>query len=118
MPLSEYQKLIKEDPTDLPLVNTLGDLYVRIGNIPEAVRCFTRLAESYDNGGFVVRAIAMYKKVSKIDSAQIQSSLRLADLYLRQGLNSEARTNFLQVADHFIKKSDWENASECPATCH
>lgn len=108
--ISEYQKLIKEDPTDLPLVNTLGDLYVRIGNIPEAVRCFTRLAESYDNGGFVVRAIAMYKKVSKIDSAQIQSSLRLADLYLRQGLNSEARTNFLQVADHFIKKSDWENA--------
>ncbi len=109
--ISEYQKLIKEDPTDLPLVNTLGDLYVRIGNIPEAVRCFTRLAESYDNGGFVVRAIAMYKKVSKIDSAQIQSCLRLADLYLRQGLNSEARTNFLQVADHFIKKSDWENAA-------
>ena len=109
--ISEYQKLIKEDPTDLPLVNTLGDLYVRIGNIPEGVRCFTRLAESYDNGGFVVRAIAMYKKVSKIDSAQIQSSLRLADLYLRQGLNSEARTNFLQVADHFIRKSDWENAA-------
>ncbi|MFN8009193.1 MAG: tetratricopeptide repeat protein [Terriglobia bacterium] len=109
--ISEYQKLIKEDPTDLPLVNTLGDLYVRIGNVPEAVRCFTRLAESYDNGGFVVRAIAMYKKVSKIDSTQIQSSLRLADLYLRQGLNSEARTNFLQVADHFIKKSDWENAA-------
>jgi len=56
-------------------------------------------------------AIAMYKKVSKIDSAQIQASLRLADLYLRQGLNSEARTNFLQVADHFTKKSDWENAA-------
>lgn len=53
--IAEYQKLIKEDPTDLPLVNTLGDLYVRIGNVSEAVKCFTRLAESYDNGGFVVR---------------------------------------------------------------
>ncbi|MCI0625368.1 MAG: tetratricopeptide repeat protein [Acidobacteria bacterium] len=106
----EYQKLIKEDPTDLPLVNTLGDLYVRIGNIPEAVKCFTRLAESYDNGGFVVRAIAMYKKVSKIDPGQIQSLSRLADLYLRQGLNSDARAHYLQVADYLIRKGELENA--------
>lgn len=108
--IAEYQKLIKEDPTDLPLVNTLGDLYVRIGNIPEAVKCFTRLAESYDNGGFVVRAIAMYKKVSKIDPGQIQSLSRLADLYLRQGLNSDARAHYLQVADYLTKKGELENA--------
>ena len=108
--IAEYQKLIKEDPTDLPLVNTLGDLYVRLGNIPEAVRCFTRLAESYDNGGFVVRAIAMYKKVSKIDSGQIQSLSRLANLYLRQGLNSDARAHYLQVADYLIKKGELDNA--------
>jgi tetratricopeptide (TPR) repeat protein len=108
--IAEYQKLIKEDPTDLPLVNTLGDLYVRIGNVPEAVKCFTRLAESYDNGGFVVRAIAMYKKVSKIDAGQIQSLSRLADLYLRQGLNSDARTHYLQVADYLIKKGEVDNA--------
>ncbi len=108
--ISEYQKLIKEDPTDLPLVNTLGDLYVRLGNIPEAVKCFTRLAESYDNGGFVVRAIAMYKKVSKIDPAQVQSLTRLADLYLRQGLNSDARAHYLLVADNLIRKGDPQNA--------
>ena len=108
--ITEYQKLIKEDPTDLPLVNTLGDLYVRIGNVAEAVKCFTRLAESYDNGGFVVRAIAMYKKVSKIDPGQIQSLSRLADLYLRQGLNSDARAHYLQVADYLIKKGELDNA--------
>src|SRR5882672_12470050 len=108
--ISEYQKVIKEDPTDLPLVNTLGDLYVRIGNIPEAIKCFTRLAESYDNGGFVVRAIAMYKKVSKIDPGQVQALYRLADLYLRQGLISDARTHYLQVAETLLKKNENENA--------
>jgi tetratricopeptide (TPR) repeat protein len=109
--ISEYQKLIKEDPTDLPLVNTLGDLYVRIGNVPEAIKCFTRLAESYDNGGFVVRAIAMYKKVSKIDPGQVQALYRLADLYLRQGLISDARTHYLQVAETLLKKNENENAA-------
>ena len=109
--ISEYQKLIKEDPTDLPLVNTLGDLYVRLGNIPEAVKCFTRLAESYDNGGFVVRAIAMYKKVSKIEPAQLQALSRLADLYLRQGLVSDARAHYLQVAESFLRKNEIENAA-------
>src|SRR5262245_48152132 len=109
--ITEYQKLIKEDPTDLPLVNTLGDLYVRIGNIPEAVKCFTRLAESYDNGVFVVRAIAMYKKCSKIDLGQIPALHRLADLYLRQGLISDARTHYLQVAEALLKKNETENAA-------
>ncbi len=109
--IAEYQKLIKEDPTDLPLVNTLGDLYVRIGNIPEAVKCFTRLAESYDNGGFVVRAIAMYKKVCKTDPAQTNSLVRLADLYVRQGLMSDARFHYLQAADFLLRKGNLKEAA-------
>lgn len=110
--ISEYQKLIREDPTDLPLVNTLGDLYVRIGNIPEAVKCFTRLAESYDNGGFVVRSIAMYKKVSKIDPNQVHALARLADLYMRQGLISDARSHYVQLAEHFLKRGEFESAAD------
>ena len=110
--ISEYQKLIKEDPTDLPLVNTLGDLHVRIGNISEAVKCFTRLAESYDNGGFVVRAIAMYKKVCKIDPAQIRALTRLADLYVRQGLMSDARAHYMQAAETLLRKGSLKEASE------
>jgi tetratricopeptide (TPR) repeat protein len=109
--ITEYQKLIKEDPTDLPLVNTLGDLYVRVGNVAEAVKCFARMAESYDNGGFIVRAIAMYKKVVKTDPTQISPLVRLADLYLRQGLVSEARNHFLQVADNYLKRGAFEEAA-------
>jgi tetratricopeptide (TPR) repeat protein len=109
--IAEYQKLIKEDPTDLPLVNTLGDLNVRIGNIPEAVKCFSRLAESYDNGGFVVRAIAMYKKVCKTDPTQVVALARLADLYLRQGLVSESRAHYLLVVDNYLKRGATEEAA-------
>ena len=109
--IAEYQKLIKEDPTDLPLVNTLGDLYVRIGNTPEAVKCFTRLAESYDNGGFVVRAIAMYKKVCKTDPGQTNSLSRLADLYVRQGLMSDARFHYMQAAEVLLRKGNLQEAA-------
>jgi tetratricopeptide (TPR) repeat protein len=109
--IAEYQKLIKEDPTDLPLVNTLGDLYVRIGNMPEAVKCFTRLAESYDNGGFTVRAIAMYKKVVKTDPTQVVPLARLADLYLRQGLISESRAHYLMVSENYLKRGAIEEAA-------
>jgi tetratricopeptide (TPR) repeat protein len=109
--IAEYQKLIKEDPTDLPLVNTLGDLYVRIGNMPEAVKCFTRLAESYDNGGFTVRAIAMYKKVVKTDPTQVVPLARLADLYLRQGLISESRAHYLMVSENYLKRGAVEEAA-------
>jgi predicted Zn-dependent protease len=66
--------------------------------------------ESYASGASR-KAIAMYKKVSKIDPGQVQALHRLADLYLRQGLISDARTHYLQVAETLLKKNENENAA-------
>lgn len=108
--VAEYQKIIKEDPKDLNTLNTLGDLYVRLNNNAEALQYFTRLAELYVSDGFLVRGIAMYKKISKLDPANASANERLAELYTLQGLFAEARGQYLQVAEVHLKNKKSQEA--------
>ena len=63
--IDEYRKVVSADPGDLTTINTLGDLYVRAGRIQDAISNFSRIADSYREGGFTLKAIAMLKKIEK-----------------------------------------------------
>jgi tetratricopeptide (TPR) repeat protein len=92
-----YVDVVENDPSDLAVINIAGDLCVRAGNVPEALRLFRRLAESYAQEGYGLRAIAIYKKVLKLDAANVDGMLRLAGLYSQQGLAREARDLYAQA---------------------
>lgn len=108
--INEYKKILHEDPKDLNCLNTLGDLYVRIKNIPEALQYFTRLADIYVGDGFLVRGIAMYKKIAKLDAANTTALERLAELYTMQGLFTEARSQYLQLVETYLKANKAQEA--------
>ena len=100
--ITEYEKVIKNDPKDLTVTNTVGDLYSRIGEDDKATECFKTVGDAYATQGFTVKAIAMYKKISKLKSS-LESVLNLAELYTQQGLFNDARAQYLQVAEEFLK---------------
>ncbi len=110
--IREYLQIIEKDPSDLILRNTVGDLYVREKNIPEALKHFNTLADHYTREGFTVKAIAIYKKISKADPNAVEPLLKLGELYLIQGLGREAREQYAQAADVFLKKNRSDKALE------
>src|SRR6187399_2374785 len=79
--IEEYARVAEFDTTDLTVTNTLGDLLVRAGRVEEAISNFTKIAENYRENGFTLKAIAMYKKISKLDPQNVDISLKLAALY-------------------------------------
>jgi len=107
--ISEYEKVIKADPKDLTVTNTIGDLYSRLGEADKATDCFKTVGDAYATQGFTVKAIAMYKKISKLKPS-LESVLKLAELYTQQGLFNDARAQYLQVAEEFLKSGEMENA--------
>ena len=107
--ISEYEKVLKNDPKDLTVNNTIGDLYSRIGESDRATDCFKTVGDAYASQGFTVKAIAMYKKISKLKPS-LESLLKLAELYTQQGLFNDARAQYLQVAEEFLKSGELENA--------
>ena len=107
--ISEYEKILKNDSKDLTVTNTVGDLYSRLGETDKAVECFKSVGDAYAGQGFTVKAIAMYKKICKLKPS-LESLLKLAELYSQQGLFNDARAQYLQVAEEFLKASELENA--------
>ncbi|HXJ86427.1 MAG TPA: tetratricopeptide repeat protein [Candidatus Binatia bacterium] len=107
--ISEYEKILKNDPKDLTVTNTVGDLYSRIGESDKATDCFKNVGDAYASQGFTVKAIAMYKKICKLKPS-LESLLKLAELYTQQGLFNDARAQYLQVAEEFLKAGELENA--------
>ena len=107
--ITEYEKILKSDAKDLTVLNTVGDLYARLGNNEKAVECFKSVGDAYASQGFTVKAIAMYKKLSKLKSS-LEGVLRLAELYTQQGLFNDARAQYLQVAEEFLRTGELEQA--------
>jgi tetratricopeptide (TPR) repeat protein len=110
--IDEYRKVVEMDPADLTTINTLGDLYVRAGRIQDAIQNFSRIADSYRDSGFTLKAIAMLKKISKLDPTNIDTAMKLANLYSQQGLLVEARQQYLQVADAYARSGQARKALE------
>ncbi|MGC2744183.1 MAG: tetratricopeptide repeat protein [Candidatus Angelobacter sp.] len=104
--ITEYEKVIKEDPKDLTVLNTIGDLYARVGNNDQATYYFKKVGDQYAQNGFAVKAIAIYKKLTKIGPYNSENTTKLAELYGQQGLYNDARVHYMQVADHLLKSGD------------
>jgi tetratricopeptide (TPR) repeat protein len=107
--ISEYEKVLKNDAKDLTVTNTVGDLYSRLGETDKATGCFKTVGDAYASQGFTVKAIAMYKKICKLQPS-LESLLKLAELYSQQGLFNDARAQYLQVAEEFLKANELDNA--------
>src|SRR2546426_2061631 len=107
--IAEYEKILKADPKDLTVANTVGDLYARLGEVDKAINCFKSVGDAYATQGFTVKAIAMYKKLTKLKPA-LDGVLRLAELYTQQGLFNDARAQYLQVAEEFLRAGELEQA--------
>ncbi len=110
--IAEYEKVIKEDPKDLTVLNTIGDLYARLGQNDHATDYFKKVGDQYAQNGFTVKAIAIYKKLTKLGTYNGENTTKLAELYSQQGLFNDARVHYMQVADHLLKSGDNTHAAK------
>ena len=109
--IAEYEKVVKEDPKDLTILNTIGDLYARLGQTENAVKFFKKVGDHYAGDGFTVKAIAMYKKLTKLAPNNTDCIQRLAELYTQQGLYNDAKQQYMAIADHYIKANELDFAA-------
>src|SRR5437667_2747193 len=103
--IAEYQNILKYEPRDQVTLMTIGELYIRQGETFQAIDYFERLAQIFVCDGFLTKAIAVYKRIAKLAPEEIRPLEKLADLYVQQGVMSEARPLFLQLAEIHLKSN-------------
>ena len=99
--ISEYKRVVENDPKDFGTLNILGDLYMKNSEEQEAVGCFAQVADYYNTQGFSQKAIAVYNKISRLKPNSMEVSAKLAQLYKSKGSFSEARTHYTSLAEQY-----------------
>jgi tetratricopeptide (TPR) repeat protein len=101
--ITEYEKLALTDPQDVGTLNIIGDLYIRLGHSDRAVEFFLKVAEEYERRGLFSQALAIHKKIHKLNPENVDYSLKLGDLFGQQGFLADAKNAYLAIARRLVE---------------
>lgn len=102
--IREYLRIVEEDPKDVRTLLRIGDLHARRGDAAAAAKTYERVAQTYTEQGFFQKAVAVYKQILKVDPAQFEINLKLAELYQELGLISNAMEQFQILAGFYERQ--------------
>ena len=108
--IKEYHKIVEVKPDDLEVRRIIGDLYLKLNKLPEAFKQFEWISDFYLKEGFFTKAIAMYKRITRLDPQNESVSFKLADLYSKQGLTIEAKQIYLELAEEYKRQNNQKKA--------
>jgi pilus assembly protein FimV len=107
-----YKQVIEDNPRDWNIINKVGDLYAKLNKFREASEYYAKVADFYAKDGFHLKAIAIWKKINKLDATSLDPYLNLAELYGKQGLMMEAKSQYQYVVDEYIKRNKMREAGD------
>jgi len=111
-----YQRVLdafesgEEAAPDLALYNKIGDLHLKVGDIPAAVRAYERAVELYSEQGFSNNAIAVCGKILRYDPHRTRTYIQLARLHARKNMAGEAKKNLIEYLERMNRDGQRDDA--------
>ena len=99
----EYRRLISIESKNPNLYNELGDIYLRAADKTQAVQNFEKAATIYEKVALYNNAVAVCKKILRVDPDKIDAMFRLGELRAKQKLAGEAATYFTQYVEAVLE---------------
>ncbi len=88
--LAEFAKVVQEDPKDTRTWLKMAELHAKRGAADQATEIYLKTGELYTEQGFFQKAVAVYKNVLKLSPSYVQGHFKLAEVFKRLGLISDA----------------------------
>ncbi len=96
-----YEEILDKDRNNPTIINELGDLCLKAGDTPQAIRHFLSAAAKYRQTGLLNNAVAIYKKILRYEAENQNAHWYLAETRAGQGLAVEGEDHAL----HFLQYS-------------
>lgn len=104
-----YRNQLSENSKNFRIRIKLAELLLANGEQEEAIAEYSTAARLYLDHGFSPMAIAVYKKIIKVEPEHLDANLQLARIYQRENLFADAITYYQHVFELYQKN---ENSSE------
>ena len=88
-----------DEDIDVALYNRVGDIYLKQGNVADAVDYYEQAVDRYAESGFFNNAIALCNKILRNSPGRASIYYKLGKISAQKGFVSDAKVNFLEYAD-------------------
>jgi tetratricopeptide (TPR) repeat protein len=104
--IQEYRRLISIESKNPNLYNELGDIFLRAADKAQAVQNFEKAAVIYEKVALYNNAVAVCKKILRIEPEKVETVYKLTELRAKQKLDGEAATYFSQYVELVLANPD------------
>ncbi len=108
--MEAYGEILKLNPEDLIVASKLAELDEKVGRVSDAVQQYLLLGDSFMKNHLFKKAQEMYRKVTLMDPSNVPAHMNLAQIYIKQGSENDAKKEYLSVAEQALSKDDLETA--------
>jgi pilus assembly protein FimV len=103
--VAQYKQVLKLDPTLVDINIQLAELHQQLQLMGEAMAYYQVVANHYDKQGDVKKSLDVLRKMVDLDPDNVQSRVKLADLYVRERMNDEAVGELSRAAEHLKRQN-------------
>lgn len=103
--VAQYKQVLKLDPGLVDINIQLAELHQQLQLMGEAMAYYQIVANHYDKQGDVRKSLDVLRKMVDLDPDNVQSRVKLADLYIRERMSDEATTELSRAAEHLKRQN-------------
>ncbi|UCG52402.1 MAG: tetratricopeptide repeat protein [Candidatus Latescibacterota bacterium] len=104
--LEEFERLVDIERSNPNVHNEIGDLYLKLGNKREAFKSFHTAVDAYSSVSLHNNAVAVCKKILRLNPNDQVVYGKLAKLRHQQGFHREATTHAMTFFDKILDVAD------------
>lgn len=110
--LGLYKKILNIDPTDSDALYAIGEINEERGLHTDAVKYYLAAADHFSKSGRKEKLLQMYARIIAVSPTNIPFRNKVAEIYAKEGLRSEAAKEYLNIARLHKEGGDLEKAME------
>jgi tetratricopeptide (TPR) repeat protein len=108
--IAMYKKVEKLKPRDPAIARQLGDLYAAHGLIADARAQYLVVADASTRSGHTRETLKVLHTIADLDPQNTEIRLKLAEGYLKEGMEVEAGVAFREAAARLLETARYEKA--------
>lgn len=113
--IAMYKKVERLKPRDVEVATNLGALYAAQGLVVDARAQYLIVADSHTRAGHTKQALEILRRIADLEPRNVDIRLKLANGYLKEGINGEAAAAFKEAAARLFENGDFERSLEAGA---
>ncbi len=110
--LALYKKVLNISQTDSAALYALGELSEEKGLATDATRYYLAAADGLSKEGKKDQLLDIYQKILSLSPTNVPLRNKVAEIFLKEGLKSDAVKEYLFIARTFEDKGDFSKAAE------